>query len=178
MLHVCILARVLWACLVFSVRAEHPGALQVSAHCQIECVRAQQGATDKPGWKCPIYAGPSQSVVINADSFYCMKSMPSSGVGHEHQVMILTLDVQGDLMPMALSLVLHPEMSTVSKPRSMASCMRTHYLTMTKSLVHQSPLGSPLSLFPAVTIHLHRPPVLGACLSSPPLPACKHRAPF
>ncbi len=38
--------------------------------------------------------------------------MPLSGVGHECQVMILMLGVQGDHMPMALSLVLHPEMST------------------------------------------------------------------
>jgi hypothetical protein len=144
-----------------------------------DVVTAQQGAADKPGWQCPIAcAGPSQLLVINANSFCCMKSMPSNGTRHEHQVMILMLGVQGDLMPIALSLVLHPEMSTASKPRSMASCTRTHYLTMTKSLVHQYPLGSPPFRFPAVTIHLRRPPVPGACLSSPPLPACKHRVPF
>ena len=142
------------------------------------CKRGNSTAADKPGWQCPIYAGPSQTIVINVNSFCCMTSISSTGVGHERQVMLLMLGVQGDLMPMALTLVLHPEMSTASKLRSMASCMRTHYLTMTKSRVHHSPLGSPLSLFPAVTIHPRRPPVLGAFLSSPPLPACKHRPPF
>ena len=177
MLHVFIYARVLWACLQHKGRA--PGCFaRVCKVSDANVVTAQQGAADKPGWQCPIYAGPSQIILINPNSFCCMKSMPSSGVGHEHQVMILMFGVQGDLMPMALSPVLHPEMSTASKPRSMASCMRTHYLTMINSLVHQSPLGSPPSLFLALTIHSHRPPVLAACHSSPPLPACKHRAPF